>query len=175
MLSHREIELRAKRLLNGAGISEAPVPVERVAEHLGIGVEWSDLGRDCSGVLIRQGDRAVIGVNGSDHANRRRFTIAHEIGHYVLHERETYVDTGYRVNFRDLDSGSGTRSEEIEANRFAAALLMPEAMVRKAFDDVAFELAGSGDDEELRELARRFGVSTQAMAYRLAVVVPDRS
>ena len=92
----------------------------------------------------------------------------------MLHERETYVDTGYRVNFRDLDSGSGTKSEEVEANRFAAALLMPEAMVKVAFNDFAFDLAGTKDDE-LRKLADLFGVSTQAMAYRLAVVVPPFS
>ena len=173
MLSHRAIELQARRLLNAAGIEEPPVPVERVARYLGIKVDKSDLGRDCSGVLIRQGKRAVIGVNRADHRNRRRFTIAHEIGHYVLHERETYVDTGYRVNFRDLDSGSGTKAEEIEANRFAAALLMPESMVRRAFEELAFDLAGTGDDE-LRDLARLFGVSTQAMAFRLAVVIPSR-
>ena len=113
----------------------------------------------------------MIGVNRSDHPNRRRFTVAHELGHYVLHDRDAYVDKGYCVNFRDLDSGSGTKSEEIEANRFAAALLMPQAMVRRAFDNLAFELAGPNDDE-LSALARQFGVSTQAMAYRLAVVVP---
>ena len=174
MLSHRRIELQARRLLNAAGIDKPPVPVELVADHLGVQVDEFDLGCDCSGVLIRQEDRAVIGVNRFDHPNRRRFTIAHEIGHYVLHERETYVDTGYRVNFRDLDSGSGTKSEEIEANRFAAALLMPESMVRRAFDDLAFELAGTKDDE-LSALAELFGVSTQAMAYRLAVVVPTSS
>ena len=174
MLSHREIELRARRLLNAARIHKPPVPLEQIANYLDIKIDSSDLGDDCSGVLIRQGDRAVIGVNRSDHPNRRRFTIAHEIGHYVMHERDTYVDTGYRVNFRDLDSGSGTKSEEIEANRFAAALLIPGPMVKRAFDDFAFELAGTGDDE-LRELANLFGVSTQAMAYRLAVVLPTRS
>ena len=174
MLSHREIEIRARRLLNSARIQKPPVQVKQVATQLDIEVDESDLGRDCSGVLIRRGPRAVIGVNRSDHPNRQRFTIAHEIGHYVLHERETYVDTGYRVNFRDLDSGSGTKSEEVEANRFAAALLMPESMVKKAFGALAFELADAKDDE-LRTLAEQFGVSTQAMAYRLAVVLPTRS
>lgn len=171
MLSHREIELRTRRLLNAALIHEPPVPVEQVAKDLDIKIVRSDLGHDCSGVLIRQGDQSVIGVNQSDPPNRLRFTIAHEIGHYVLHESDTYVDTGYRVNFRDLDSGSGTKLEEIEANRFAAALLMPGPMVKRAFDDFAFELAGTGDDD-LRELAKLFGVSTQAMAYRLAAVLP---
>ena len=171
MLSHRKIELHARRLLNAARIDKPPVPLKRIAKHLDIKVDKSDLGGDCSGVLIRQGNRAVIGINRADPLNRQRFTIAHEIGHYLLHERETYVDTGYRVNFRDLDSGSGTKSEEIEANRFAAALLMPGSMVKRAFDNLAFELAGTTDDE-LSQLAKLFGVSTQAMAYRLAVVVP---
>ena len=51
---------------------------------------------------------------------------------------------------------------------------MPESMTKRAFDNLAFELAGTRDDE-LRTLAKLFGVSTQAMAYRLAVVIPTAS
>ena len=166
MLSLREIEIRARRARVSARAVGLPVSVNRVARHLGITIEETDLGEDCSGVLIRQGDRAVIGVNRTDARNRKRFTIAHEIGHFVLHEQQTYVDAGYTVNFRDLESGSGTRTEEIEANRFAAALLMPAAQVRKEFNTRRFDLAG--DDDELRMLAGRFGVSPQAMAIRLS-------
>ena len=158
------IEKRAERVLAMAGVETAPVPVERVARSLGIKVKRTDLGDDCSGVLVRNGNRAVIGVNSQHSVNRRRFSIAHELGHFDLHSGDTYIDRGYRVHFRDLESGSGTKREEMEANAFAAALLMPAKLVRDAFEKQPFELA---EDDDLEMLARKFRVSTQAMTYRL--------
>ena len=101
---------------------------------------------------------------GGHHPNRQRFSIAHEIGHFVLHEGQTYIDKGYRVQFRDLESGSGTKREEMDANAFAAALLMPDEWVKDAFYQQPFELT---EDDVLQMLAQKFQVSTQAMSYRL--------
>ena len=159
-----EMDKRAKQLLAKAKVHTAPVPVEQVADCLGIKIESTDLGEDCSGVLVRNHNRAVIGVNWAQHSNRRRFSIAHEIGHFVLHEDDTYIDKGYRVNFRDLEAGSGTKKEEVEANAFAAALLMPDEWVRDAFKQQPFDLT---EDDGLETLAKKFEVSTQAMTYRL--------
>ncbi len=159
-----KIEKKARRLLAEARLSAPPVSVEQVADCLGIKIEPTDLGEDCSGVLVRHRDRAVIGVNWAHHSNRQRFSIAHEIGHFVLHEGDTYIDKGYRVNFRDLEAGSGTKKEEVEANAFAAALLMPAEWVRNAFKQQPFDLT---EDDGLEMLAEKFEVSTQAMTYRL--------
>ena len=159
-----EMEKKASRLLAKVGVSTPPVPVEQVADCLGIKIESTDLGEDCSGVLVRHRTRAVIGVNWAHHYNRRRFSIAHEIGHFVLHEGDTYIDKGYRVNFRALEAGSGTKREEVEANAFAAALLMPAEWVRDAFKHQPFDLT---EDDGLEMLAEKFEVSTQAMTYRL--------
>lgn len=158
------IERKAKQLLAEAEIHAPPVPVEQVAKSLGMKIELADLGEDCSGVLVRNGNRAVIGVNWGHHPNRQRFSIAHEIGHFVLHEGQTYIDKGYRVQFRDLESGSGTKGEEMDANAFAAALLMPAEWVKDAFYQQPFELT---EDDVLQMLAQKFQVSTQAMSYRL--------
>ena len=158
------MERRAEQLLARAGVNTTPVPVEQVAAQLGIKIELADLGEDCSAVLVRNGDRAVIGVNKDHPPNRQRFSIAHEIAHFVLHDGDTYIDKGYRVHFRDLESGSGTKQEEMEANAFAAALLMPAKWVRDAFRQQPFELTG---DDSLELLAKQFSVSTEAMTYRL--------
>ncbi len=158
------IERKAKQLLAEAEIYAPPVSVEQVANSLGIKIELADLGEDCSGVLVRNGNRAVIGVNWGHHPNRQRFSIAHEIGHFMLHEGDTYIDKGYRVQFRDLESGSGTKGEEMDANAFAAALLMPAEWVKEAFYQQPFELT---EDDVLQMLAQKFQVSTQAMSYRL--------
>ena len=158
------MERIAEQLLVKAGVNTAPVPVEQVANHLGIKIDSADLGEDCSGVLVRNGNRAIIGVNRGHHSNRRRFSIAHEIAHFWLHNGDTYVDKGYCVHFRDLESGSGTKLEEMEANAFAAALLMPASWVKDAFKQQPFELT---EDDSLKILANKFKVSTQAMTYRL--------
>ena len=78
------IETKVEQLLVDAGVATVPVPVEQVAEHLGIKIELADLGEDCSGVLVRNGSRAVIGINRAHHFNRRRFSIAHEIAHFFF-------------------------------------------------------------------------------------------
>ncbi len=138
--------------------------MNRVAEELNIKIELADLGEDCSAVLVRNRDRAVIGVNKTHSINRRRFSIAHEIAHFHLHKGDTYIDKGYRVNFRDLESGSGTKKEEMDANAFAAALLMPAAWVEAAYQKKPFDLT---EDDSLGKLANKFKVSTLAMTYRL--------
>ena len=158
------LERKAEQLLVDAGLDTAPVPVEQVTAYLGIKVELAELGEECSGVLVRNEGRAVIGVNQDHHPNRRRFSIAHEIAHFVLHKGDTYIDKGYLVNFRDRESGSGTKWEEMAANAFAAALLMPAKQVREAFKQQPFDLT---EDEGLEKLARKFKVSPQAMTYRL--------
>lgn len=165
-LSVNELENRALELLKRFNLAKPPVDVDSLAKALGVRVERTDLGRDCSGVLVRRDGRAVIGVSWTDPPVRQRFTVAHEIAHHELHGAETYVDRGhYIVQYRDLSSGSGTKTEEREANQFAAAVLMPRPSVAEAFLEQPFDLT---DDEGLRKLADKFEVSTQAMSYRLS-------
>lgn len=166
MTERNPIERVAKRLLSRTEQHEPPVNVEEIARVLGARIEYAELDDDCSGVLVRKDDNAaVIGVNWSHHPNRQRFTIAHEIGHYCLHEGGTYVDKGTYARYRDEESGSGTIREEREANRFAAALLMPSEWVRTAFYAQPFDPA---DDDALTQLAETFKVSPQAMMIRLS-------
>jgi Zn-dependent peptidase ImmA (M78 family) len=96
---------------------------------------------------------------------RQRFTIAHEIGHLLLHEHDqVHVDRGFRVRLRSDISSQGTDRDEMEANRFAAELLMPLKMLQADVQSLEFDLT---DDDALWALAKRYGVSTQAMTYRL--------
>ncbi|MGD0991728.1 MAG: ImmA/IrrE family metallo-endopeptidase [Gemmatimonadales bacterium] len=157
-------ESEAARLLEQMGEKKLPIDVLRIARRLKVRVERADLGEGCSGVLVRTGKTAQIGVQFHHHPNRQRFTIAHELGHYCLHEGGTYVDRSTTARFRKDESGSGTEIEEREANQFAAALLMPEKLVRAEFAKHPFDL---GDDDHLRKLCRTFEVSAQAMMWRL--------
>ena len=113
----------------------------------------------------------VIGVNSLHHSNRQRFTIAHECGHLRLHKgRQSYVDRSFRINRRDEVSSQATDAEEIEANRFAAELLMPYRMIK---EDLRTRRPDIEDEDELRELADRYGVSLQALTLRIRSVVPS--
>jgi Zn-dependent peptidase ImmA (M78 family) len=131
------------------GGADLPVPVESIAEDLlSLIVDEEDLG-DCSGLLY-PADRRII-LNATESATRKRFTLAHELGHWVCQVREG-VEAPVFCRAADI-APDADRSLEREANVFAAELLMPEEAVRAC--------VGEG------ELASRFAVSAQAMAWRL--------
>jgi Zn-dependent peptidase ImmA (M78 family) len=157
-------ERAALALLKQLAIDEPSVDVANVAKNLGISLQFADLGNDCSGMLVRGESGTVIGVHYAHPPNRQRFTIAHEIGHFQLHEGGTYVDRGTTLRLRSSAQNSGSVVEEREANQFAAALLMPATWLRRELQMHAVDL---GDDESMRALCDRFGVSSQAMMYRL--------
>jgi Zn-dependent peptidase ImmA (M78 family) len=91
----------------------------------GVSVRYSDL-KEVSGLVVRKDGNALIGVNRTDSTVRRRFTLAHEFAHVLLHEgKELRFDKDFRVNLRSEMSSTRTDIEEIEANFFAASLLMP--------------------------------------------------
>ncbi len=153
----------ARALLRKLG-GEVPVdPYDAAARH-GIEIIERDLEESVSGMLVWRGDRAVIGVNRRHHPNRRRFTVAHELGHYLLHRElaSVFVD-GPGVLYRDLSS-EGSRQQEIDANRFAAEFLLPEAAVRECLGEQSVD---AHDEITIRALAERFRVSPQALTIRL--------
>jgi len=164
----RRIEQLANSILAKYGIATAPVPVKRLARELGIEVQVQPLKgeREMSGILIREGSKAIVGVNALHHENRQRFTIAHEIGHFLLHEGDrVFIDREYRVSFRNEASSEGTDVEEIEANAFASALLIPESLL---IADINTNGGIDMDDvPAIERLARKYKVSRQAMMFRL--------
>jgi Zn-dependent peptidase ImmA (M78 family) len=143
---------------------------------LGLTVERALLGDEVSGLLVIQDGSGVIGVSVSQAPTRQRFTIAHEIGHWVLHREKmpVFIDKHflqpYFAAFRNAASATGTDRLEREANSFAAALLMPVPAIRSAVSQFDADVS---DDEAVEALAERFQVSRQAMAFRLANVAGE--
>lgn len=160
------IRRRAKELLAKHDIQNAPVPIRKLARSCGARiVQVSGDDDDIDGFLYRQDKEVVIGINRNQAPVRQRFTIAHELGHLLLHEpSQVHVDRGFRVRLRSGSSRDGIDRDEMEANRFAAEILMPIDFLRRDLEKQEFDLA---DDSQLRSLARRYGVSTQALAIRL--------
>lgn len=171
MIGSRNIELNAAQLAqNYSSKNKTYVDVDEIAEHLGLQVVTHDLGANVSGVLYIDKGKGTIGYNKMESEVRRRFTVAHEIGHFVLHrlENNVFVDKKeFKVLYRDDNSSTGEIKQEREANAFAAALLMPRERVIKELNKKNFDL---GDEKEdvIQELAKIFKVSTQAMMYRIS-------
>src|SRR5689334_6425822 len=125
----------AKKVLTKLRIRKLPIPVEKVAEKCGVRVKTAALEGDISGFLFRRKGKAIIAVNAMHPFVRQRFTLAHELGHFILeHTGDFFVDRKV-ILFRDGNSGAGTNRHEIDANRFAAELLMPEDLVRKELEN----------------------------------------
>lgn len=158
----------AQSLVERLQIRAPPVDVEAVAQSLGLRVFAGDLGEGVSGLLVTNATERYVCVQRADHIHRRRFTIGHECGHHYLgHQFEAgshvHVDRGYFISRRSAASSTGMDIKEIEANQFAAALLMPEALVRAACG----AWTGGLPDFEVARLASAFNVSEQAMTFRL--------
>lgn len=170
MRSRREIEKLVSQILRKLEINAPPVPVEEIAVAQGLPVIESPFASDVSGALIRTDGLAGIAVNGTQHPNRKRFTIAHELGHYLLeHEGEgDHLDWKFTVLRRDGNSSEANDTQEMEANFFAASLLMPRDCLRR---DLSLRASFNGEAElqqdDILVLAKKYQVSEKAMSYRL--------
>jgi Zn-dependent peptidase ImmA (M78 family) len=122
---------------------ELPVPVDSIAEDL-LGLQIVEIDMECSGMLLPV-ERRIL-VNAGEHETRRRFTVAHELGHWICQCLEGSAEPVF-CRAQDIETDAD-RAREREANVFAAELLMPEYAVR-----------------ELGENA--FGVSDLAYRWRL--------
>jgi Zn-dependent peptidase ImmA (M78 family) len=144
---------RLRAAVWGGAIPVDPVSIARAA---GLRVLDASLDENTLGALIKQpGQDPTILLNGNDSENRKRFTCAHEIGHFVRRSEET--DEYTTIDLRNPLSATGEDPEEVYANEFAACLLMPEDDVRR--------LVKMGLDD--LEMSIRFRVSREAMQYRL--------
>lgn len=164
------IQETVEELLSDHGVKCGPIPVEKIAKSLGIVVKLDEVDDDLSGFLFRdKSGNAVIGANKSHHPNRLRFTIAHELGHYLLHKGELVhldeVSASFTVDFRDHRSSRGEDDNEKEANLFAAELLMPEKFLRQDLAGQRLDILG--DSNVLERLAKKYKVSLQALTFRL--------
>ena len=161
-------EEHAQKLLADQKIKDAPVPVEEIAQKLGAKVSYEPFeGKgELSGMLVRDKERIVIGINSSHPTTRQRFSVAHEIGHLVMHQGTIFVDQTVRFN-RDGKSSLAVDPQEIQANQFAAELLMPEKLLTPAVKKRLSKKPNVSPAILISELATEFQVSAQAMEIRL--------
>ncbi len=165
---YKKIENQVDKLIHDQGIKELPIPIEKIARAHGAEVVAYDL-KEASGMLVISKKKGTIGYNASQSKGRQRFTIAHELGHYLLHsdaKKELFVDRDLIIKFRgEITYTPAELKQESEANAFAAAILMPKSFILQELRNKKYkELT---ENELIDALAKSFEVSALAMTYRL--------
>ncbi|TYQ00234.1 uncharacterized protein DUF955 [Tenacibaculum adriaticum] len=164
-MKNNQIEKLTFEKLLELNLLEAPINVEKLCTLLNVEIVRQNLEDEVSGFLVRKNNKDVIGLNQSQHEVRQRFTIAHELGHFILHKDQPLFVDYYRGSklYRSSQRGQNYLIEK-QANFFAASLLMPKKLVnselKKLSDDLDYDI-------KVDKLSRKFKVSFQAMDYRL--------
>lgn len=135
-----------------------PVKISAIAHELGLSVLSATLPAGISGELRPEDDSYLIRVNRHDSKGRQRFTVAHEIAHFLLHKNQIGSgitdDVLYRSKLND--------AREAEANRLAAEIIMPKDVLTAEFKKPSSDL-----ENKISELADQFQVSKAAIRIRL--------
>ncbi len=146
----------ALRMLDECGIDDpTSIPLELIVAGRGATLRFAEL-KGGDGRIVRGRSKAIITINSAiEYEGKRRFTIAHELGHLEMHQHleHHYDNDGTLEYFRE-------GHQESEANTFASELLMPESLFRQACFGQKFS------PELLRSLAERFKTSITSVAYR---------
>lgn len=169
-VDYQKVIRKAEEFFRKTGIPKTvPIEVEKAAINLGVRILRKPLEGDVSGFLfLDRSNEPLLGLNAKHRSPRQRFTIAHELGHLFLHAPKvnaaSFIDKSFFIINRDQHSSKGIEPEEIEANFFAAEILMPGDLLYK---DLAASSRGVNANELYKMLARKFQVSDEAMRFRL--------
>lgn len=149
----------AQKTLKEAQIVNPPVDINIILKNLGINLLPYPFPEKISAILLKENDMLVVGVNKAHCSNRQRFSIAHEIGHYLLgHYRDIFIDSSEASEGKfDAFDSEHNKTQEQEANHFAGELLMPSYMLEKDFSRL----------KNIEEIATLYRVSKDALWIRL--------
>lgn len=144
-------------------LSECPVRVGEIARELNVKIKVAGMPTGISGQIKNEEDGYVIRVNRYEARERQRFTIAHELAHFMLHKN--LIDkSADGITDNVLYRSGAPESIEYEANRLAAEVVMPVSQVEKALREDFNKMV---TEETIEGLAGRFQVSKTAMEIRL--------
>lgn len=169
-MTNSKIQEEAEKFCMENGISSIPVEIIRICNDLGIKVFETYIEENISGLVVvdekkwekYDSDKFIL-VNLSESPARRRFTIAHELAHYVLHR-----DGQKLYAHRDMKAGSENKAKiESEANYFAANILMPESEVKRCVEEWKMEVGKIPTFILTKKIADTFVVSESAAGVRL--------
>ena len=126
----------ARELLKRCGVTDPPVDLRVVVEKVGLEYQEVDyFSEDIDGMIVQMEGRVVAVANLNQSPNRRRFSLAHELGHHLLHPDRTVLDDRTSIDSPPpgTDEFSGKDPYEAEADIFAGELLVPLPMLKRHF------------------------------------------
>jgi Zn-dependent peptidase ImmA (M78 family) len=148
-------------------LNDYPVRLGQLATNLGVAINISNMETGVSGQIKRENGNYTIRVNRNEARERQRFTVAHELSHYLLH-REIIDNSPDGITDTVLYRSGKPERIEFEANRLAADIVMPMPLVERLLRD---EFGGVVTEATIESLASRFQVSKAAMEIRLSTFV----
>jgi len=163
----RAIEALANELLTSHEMFSPRVPIFDLMDKIDIQWAHQQLPNYISGASMIDKGTKVVTINSGHSENRQRFTAAHEIGHILLHNAALNLNEGTTAPlFRNEASSQGFDINEVEANHFAACLLMPKALIEQEIEKLCVKPFIT--ESTVTSLASTFGVSEVAMSIRLS-------
>lgn len=152
---NKALDTFAEALLAHLGFNDATViDISSLAKKLGLNVYSASFdNNDISGYIKFENEQKNIYINNTHSIERQRFTVAHEIAHYILH-----YDLLNREGGTPMFRGGNSNPAERQANRLAAAILMPEQKVKQLYQN----------RKSINDIAQLFWVSYDAMANRIS-------
>lgn len=169
MKTNKKGSLKAKELLEEIGFDDiSNLSMDLLVSGLGATLIMEPL-KNSDGKIIRGNSKTLIKINSEiPYEEKIRFTIAHELGHFLLHDKldlEIHNENSNTLNwFKSTEQQAKKGLQEWEANDFASELLMPE----KAFKEFIKNKTFSPD--LIKEIALHFKTSLTSVAYRLVLL-----
>ena len=148
-------------------VSEYPVKLGQLAKELGVAIKVSSMGTGISGQISREPNQYVIRVNRNEARERQRFTIGHELAHYLLH-RNVIDSSPEGITDTVLYRSGKPEQIEFEANRLAAEIVMPTPLIQR---ELQTKFGGVVTEATIESLASQFEVSKAAMEIKLSTLV----
>lgn len=163
MASRRRIQQLANSLIGEN--PRLPIPIKDIIKGQGIKLLPYDMEDGVSGILMIEKNNSTIGYAKGESPLRQRFTMAHELGHFMLHQHnDLFIDKGFRTMYRPSSNTPSKEWQEWEANEFAACILMPEHLVREEIEKIEVDY---DNNDWIDDLAKKFKVSPSAMSIRI--------
>ncbi len=152
---YRRVMSAVDDILTNNYVIEPPTPIQSIVRNYGLDIletSFPEEYRNICGYIDISGKSVIL--NSADNANRKAFTLAHELGHWILHNNILETQPEYSILYRTA-IGQVINHIETEANFFAANLLVPMKLLRQY------------QNHDIEFLSDLFGVSTDVIGYRL--------
>lgn len=166
-MTEAQIKKNVDDVFKETDLLSIPVEIVAMVSFYGFSVYGLDMDDDISGMIIvndkpikSYGTNKLIIVNSNHSSTRKRFTIAHELGHYILQGRPQKC-------YSHRESSGVYNPEERDANSFASALLMPEEDVRRFVKSISQKPPLPLDLTLIFNVAKRYNVSESSAEVRL--------